>query len=489
MSDNSSNKVIKNFIWRFAERCGAQGVSFIVSIVLARLLTPDAYGTVALITVFINILNVFVDSGLGTALIQKKNTDDLDFSTVFFFNFAICIFLYGGMFIAAPIIARFYGQSELTPLIRVMSLVIVISGVKNIQQAYVSKQLLFKKFFFATIGGTIFSAFFGIGLAYCGFGCWALVGQQLSNTLIDTVILWITVQWRPKWKFSFARLQTLYSYGWKLLVSALLDTGYNNLRNLLIGKIYSASDLAYYNQGQKFPNVIVSNINSSIDSVLLPVMSSAQDEKERLKQMTRKAIKTSSYLMWPLMTGLAVCAKPIIQLLLTDKWLPCVPFLQLFCFSYVLWPIHTSNLNAIRALGRSDVFLKMEIIKKVLGIITILFTVKHGVFVIAVGAIALGPISVVINSYPNKKLINYSLKEQMIDLLPYVLMSVVMGGFVWCVHFINLPTVIVLIVQIIIGIGAYVFMSEIFRIQVYYEAKSIIINKLKSNKFNGKERK
>lgn len=245
------NSILKNFIWRFAERCGAQLVTFIVSIVLARILAPEDYGTIALVTVFTTILQVFVDSGLGTALIQKKDADDLDFSSVFFFNFTVCLILYLGMFIVAPFIAEFYNDASLTPVVRVISLTIVISGVKGIQQAYVSRHMLFKRFFFSTVGGTIFSAFLGIALAYAGFGVWALVAQQLSNTAIDTLILWLTVKWRPKRMFSWTRLKGLLKFGWKLLVSALLDTCYNNLRNLIIGKMYSSSDLAYYNQGDK----------------------------------------------------------------------------------------------------------------------------------------------------------------------------------------------------------------------------------------------
>ena len=315
------NNVINNFFWRFAERCGAQFVTLIVSIVLARVLSPSDFGTVSLVMVFTTIMQVFVDSGLGTALIQKKDADDLDFSSVFYFNFAVCLVLYAGMFVAAPYIAKFYNDDSLISIIRVISLTIIISGVKGIQQSYVSRNMLFKRFFFATLGGTIFSAFLGISMAYAGCGVWSIVAQQLSNTTIDTLILWGTVRWRPKRMFSWERLSGLLSYGWKLLVSSLLDTVYNNLRNLIIGKIYTSADLAYYNQGDKFPKVIVTNINASIDSVLLPSMSGEQDHAERVKSMTRRAIKTSTYIMAPLMMGLMFCAEPIVKLLLTDKWL------------------------------------------------------------------------------------------------------------------------------------------------------------------------
>lgn len=469
-----NNKIVKNFIWRFAERCGAQGVSFIVSIVLARLLEPSVYGTIALVTVFTVILQVFVDSGLGTALIQKKDADDLDFSSVFWFNLFVCVILYIGMFIAAPIIARFYGDIELIPIIRVLSLTLVISGVKNIQQAYVSKNMLFKRFFFSTIGGTIFSAFAGIGMAYLGMGVWALVAQQLSNAMIDTLILWLTVKWRPKKIFSWKRLKSLLMYGWKLLVSALLDTVYNNLRNLIIGKLYSASDLAYYNQGDKFPKLIITNINTSIDSVLLPTMSKAQDDKEQVKRMTRRAIKTSTYIMAPLMMGLMFCAKSIVKLILTEKWLPCVPFLQIFCITYMFYPVHTANLNAIKAMGRSDLFLKLEIVKKIIGMILLIFTMRFGVMIMAYSLLVSSVLNQIINSWPNRKLLNYGYEEQLKDILPGIILAFGMGV---CVHFIEriaMPIILTLVVQVIVGAIIYIGMSALLKLESFEYLWSLV---------------
>ncbi len=462
-----NENVVKGFIWRFAERCGAQLVSFIVSIVLARLLVPEDYGTIALVTVFTVILQVFVDSGLGTALIQKKDADDLDFSSVFYFNFVVCLVLYAGMFMAAPYIAKFYDDISLTPVIRVLSLTIVISGVKGIQQAYVSRNMLFKKFFFSTIGGTIFSAFLGIGMAYVGFGVWALVAQQLSNTMIDTLILWITVKWRPKKMFSWQRLKELLAFGWKLLVSALLDTGYNNLRNLIIGKMYSPTDLAFYNQGDKFPKIIITNINTSIDSVLLPTMSNSQDDRERIKQMTRRAIKTSTYVMAPLMMGLAFCAEPIVSLILTDKWLPCVPFLRIFCITYMFWPVHTANLNAINAMGRSDWFLKLEIIKKVVGLTILLSTMWFGVMAMAYSLLLGSVLSQIINSWPNKKLLNYGYLEQVRDFAPGILLAVIMGICVYFIGYISLSVIFKLIIQIVSGALIYIAGSAILNLEEF----------------------
>lgn len=474
-----NNKVVKNFIWRLAERCGAQIVTFIVSIVLARILAPKDYGTIALVTVFTTILQVFVDSGLGTALIQKKDADDLDFSSVFLFNFVVCLALYLGMFIAAPFIAEFYNDSSLTPVVRVISLTIVISGVKGIQQAYVSKHMMFKRFFFSTIGGTIFSAFLGIVLAYTGFGVWALVAQQLSNTAIDTLILWLTVKWRPKRMFSWTRLRGLLKFGWKLLISALLDTCYNNLRNLIIGKMYSSSDLAFYNQGDKFPKVIVTNINTSIDSVLLPTMSSAQDDRERVKNMTRRAIKTSTYVMAPLMMGMAFCAEPIVQLVLTDKWLPCVPYLRIFCITYMFWPIHTANLNAINAMGRSDWFLKLEIIKKIMGMTILLSTMWFGVMAMAYSLLVSNVLSQIINSWPNRKLLNYSYLDQVKDFAPGILLAVFMGVCVYFIGYIPLPTILTLLIQIISGAAIYIALSAILKLEEFEYLTGMIKSFLK----------
>lgn len=463
----ANSNVIKNFIWRFAERCGAQVVSFIVSIVLARILSPKDYGTIALVMVFTTILQVFVDSGLGTALIQKKDADDLDFSSVFYFNFVVCIILYLGMFFAAPLIAEFYGDIELVPVVRVISITIIISGVKGIQQSYVSRNMMFKRFFFSTLGGTIFSAILGIIMAYMGFGVWALVAQQLSNTAIDTLILWITVKWRPKLMFSWKRLKGLLSFGWKLLVSSLLDTVYNNLRNLIIGKIYSSSDLAFYNQGDKFPKVIVTNINASIDSVLLPTMSEAQDDHERVKAMTRRAIKTSTYIMAPLMMGLAFCANPIVKLVLTEKWMPCVPFLQIFCITYMFWPIHTANLNAINAMGRSDLFLKLEIIKKCVGLLLLLTTMRISVMAMAYSLLVSGLISQVINSWPNRKLLKYGYLEQIKDILPSIILAIIMGFLVSLIQLFKWNPVVTLIIEIPLGALIYILCSKILGLESY----------------------
>ncbi|WP_296117102.1 lipopolysaccharide biosynthesis protein [uncultured Eubacterium sp.] len=461
------NTTIGNFFWRFAERCGAQLVQFIVSIILARLLAPEVYGTIALITVFTTILNVFVDSGMGNALIQKKDADNLDFSTVFFFNVCVCAVLYGVMFFAATGIAKFYHDVSLIPVIRVLSLTLVISGVKNVQQAYVSRTMQFKRFFFSTLGGTIGAAIIGIIMAYNGFGVWALVMQQIFNAAVDTAILWITVKWRPQKSFSFKRLKALLSFGWKLLVSALLDNIYTNIRQLIIGRMYSASDLAFYNRGKQFPDLLITNINTSIDSVLLPTMSREQDDLVRLKAMMRRAIKTSTYIMAPLMMGLAFCGTPLIRFILTEKWLPCVPFMQIFCITSMFYPIHTANLNAVNAMGRSDIFLKLEIAKKTVGMVLLISTMWFGVMAMAYSLLVSSVLNQIINSWPNKKLLNYGYLEQLKDILPGISLAVVMGICVYLVQRIGLPDILTLCIQVVLGITIYLGGSKLFKLESY----------------------
>ncbi|MDO4981930.1 MAG: lipopolysaccharide biosynthesis protein [Eubacteriales bacterium] len=475
----SEGKVLSNLIWRFAERCGAQSVTLVVSIVLARLLDPKVYGTVALITVFTSILQKFVDCGLGTALIQKKDADDLDFSSVFFFNIFSCLLIYALLFFSAPAIAKFYDDEALTALIRVMSLMIVISGVKNVQQAYVSRTLQFKRFFYATLGGTIGAAVVGIWMAYKGMGVWALVVQQLFNAAVDTTILWFTVKWRPKRMFSFERLKTLFDFGWKLLVSGVIDTVCIKLSDLIIGKLYSSSALAYFNKGAQFPEIIAINVNSSIDSVLLPVMSSQQESVTAVREMTRKAIRISSYIMWPVMLGLAACAEPLVRLILTDKWLPCVPFLRIACISYATYPIHTANLNAIKAIGRSDLFLTLEIIKSVLRIVLLAVTMNFGVIYMAFGMLASTMLAMVVNAYPNKKLLDYSFVKQLRDIVPSALLSFVMAAAVRLVELIGMPDVMTLILQIIAGAVFYAVSSKLLRMEEFDYAFSTVRSMLK----------
>lgn len=462
----SKKTVITSLIWKLLERFGTQGIQFIVTIIIARLLMPEDYGIIALITVFIVLANVFIKSGIGSALIQKKDADEVDFSSIFYLSLAIAVFLYIVLFFCAPLISDFYQLPLLVPVLRILALTLIFGALNSIQNAYVSKNMLFKKLFFSSTGAIIVSGTLGILAAYKGLGVWALVAQQLSSQITITVILWFTVKWRPKLIFSFSRVKKLYSYGWKLLVSALIDRIYNEIRTLIIGKKYSSDMLGFYNKGNQIPNLIVDNINGSIQAVIFPALSAHQDNISAVKDMVRRAIKSSLFLIFPMMIGLAVVAEPLVKILLTDKWLPAVPFIRTFCLSYSLWPIHTANLQAINALGRSDIYLYLELIKKTIGIVIIIITVLMGnIMAIAWGVLINGTISSFINAFPNKKLLKYSYIEQIKDILPFILLSLFMGISVYCLTFLLTDVWLLLTAQILGGVIIYFAAAKLLRFE------------------------
>lgn len=479
-----------NFLWRLMERIGAQGVSLLVSIVLARLLDPSAFGVVAMITVVTSFLQVFLDGGFSIALIQKKDADDLDFSSVFYFNVVFSLFLYAVLYFISPMVASFYQQPSLTQLLRALGLTLIVFAFKSVQQAYVSRHMMFKKFFFSTLGGTIGAAFIGIGLAYAGYGAWALVIQNIVNMLVDTIVLWIVVKWRPRLAFSWKRLKTLLSFGWKILVADLLEVGYRELRQLVIGKMYSSGDLAYYNRGRQFPDLIITNVNTSLDSILLPSLSNAQSNTDAVREMMRRSIKTATYIMSPFLIGLFVCAEPLVDLLLTEKWLPCVPYLRIFCVTSIFYPINTSNISAYKALGRSDITLILGIIKKVLGIAVLIVVMRYGPLIIAYSLLFTSLCGQIINSFPSKKLMNYSYGSQLKDLIPNLGLSLLMGGIVYLVTFIGLNNLMTLLIQIPLGVGLYILFSKLFHVDSYLyilETFKEIIYTKKSNKSRGED--
>lgn len=478
-NNNVKKKVLSGLIWKFMERMSSQIVTFVVSIVLARLLDVASYGAIAIVNIFITLSNVFVVSGFSSSLIQKKDSDDLDFSSAFYFNIAFGVALYFVIYVCAPVIASFYNLEILKDVLRFMGLNIIIVSANSVQQAYVSKHMLFKKFFTSTFGATLISGVAGIIAAYCGMGIWALALQYTLNTLLATVILWFTVKWRPKLIFSIKSVGRLFSYGWKLLLSSLLDTGANEIRSLIIGKMYTSTILAFYNKGKSFPSLVVTNIDSSIQSVLFPAISSVQDDKESVKAMTRRSIRVSSFIMFPLMMGLAFVARPFINLLLTEKWLGCVIYLQIYCFIYALMPIHTSNLQAIKAMGRSDIYLKLEIIKKIIGISSLLISIRFGVLAIALSAAINTIISSFINAFPNKKLIGYSYFEQIKDLFNGITPLLAMVVAVFCVKFINVNDFVMLVIQILTGAAVYVAVSAVTKNESFRYILSMIKEFLK----------
>lgn len=454
-----NKKVLISFVWRILERSGAQIVSFVVSIILARILDPNQYGVLALVTVLINIMQVFVDSGLGSALVQKKNADDLDFSSVFYFNMCVCLCLYAIMFLSAPLVAKFYRLPELTAIVRVLSLVLVFYGIKNIQHAYVYRQMRFKFFFFATISGTLGSGVIGIIMALRGFGVWALVAQHLSSTIIDTLVLWITVKWYPKWAFSWNRLKGLLSFGWKILATSLFDTVYNNIQQVMIGKFYATADLAYFSKGKQFPYMIINNVVVAVDSVLLPSMSKEQDNMERIHGMLRRAMKTGTFIMTPLLVGLAIVAKPTVCLLLTEKWMGAVPFLQMYCMIYLFYPIQSTTMNALKAIGRSDAFLKIEVLKKIAGIFFLIVLMKQGVMAIATGILLTSIFGFTLNAKTNKMIFGYSYFEQFFDIIPNIMVTLIMAVSIFWISNIGLNVVFTLLLQVALGVISYVVAS------------------------------
>lgn len=441
------------------------GVQFVVQIILARLLLPEDYGIVALIVVFISISQIFVQSGLGTALVQRKDVTDEDFSSVFYLTLVVSLILYCILFIGAPFISAFYGQPLITPVLRVLGLTLFFGSINTIQHAVIARNFLFRKLFVSSLGAVLFSGAVGIAMAYASFGVWALVSQQLTSSIVLCIIMWFSVKWRPKLQFSLTRVKELFSFGWKILASGLIDTIYTNLSSLVIGKLYPARILGFYTRGREFPNVLASTLNSSIQTVIFTAYSKNQDNRPVVKQIMRRALVTSAFLIFPAMAGLAVVAEPMVELLLTEKWLMAVPFLQIFCVVYAMWPIQSINLQAINALGRSDIFLKLEILKKIVGVFILAISIPFGIYAIALGMIIVGIISIIINTFPNKILLDYSLTEQWRDILPALILSTIMSGAAYCVMFLDMSALVTIILQIIVGVSVYLGLSWLLDIE------------------------
>lgn len=481
MSVNKKS-VVSNMMWRFAERCGAQGVSFIVSVVLARMLLPEEYGIVSIITIFTTILNLFIDSGFKNALIQKKNADQLDFSTVFYFNIFMGVVMYLLMFMAAVPISVFYEKEYMVPYIRVMSLVLIVGGVNGVQTAIVSRRMEFKRFFYSTLVGTVISAVVGIAMAYAGMGVWALIVQRLVNQCIDTCILWFTVKWRPSLVFSFKRLKPMFSYGSKLLGSSLLNSLNDNLVGLIIGKAYTADMLAFYDKGKRIPIMLVENLQTAVQSVLFPVLAQYQDEKMQLRRILRISFMTAAYCIFPCMMGIGVCAEPIIRLLFTEKWIEMVPYLQLWCFVYAFYLLHTAHLQIIQAVGRSDIFLKIEIVKQILALAATLLSIPFGVLTMLKAMCLFTVISLFINAFPNRKLANYAIREQLRDILPIVILNIIMGLAVYLVSLIKLSDILQLFLQIVFGSVVYLIGSKFFKLESFEYIRQLVSSFLRKYK-------
>lgn len=458
-------KVIHGVFWRALERFGTQGISFVVSIILARLLGPEEYGTIALLYIFLAIAGVLVDSGFGTALIQKKEADDLDFNSIFYFNLVVSVVLYGVLWFAAPWIADFYDKPILIPVLRWSALTLMLNGVNGIQNAVLAREMKFNLSFWISLSGTISQGVIGISMAYMGYGLWALVFSSLGSQAISTLARWFLIGWTPSLQFSLGRVRQLFGFGSRMMLSGVLDTFFNQVYGLLIGKWYTPADLAYFNRGDSMPNMVMTSVQGVIGSVAFPALSKLQDEKEKLKSVMRRMMLTSSFIVFPAMFGLAAVAKPLVLLLLTEKWLPAVPYLQLACISYAFWPIHIANLQVIQACGRSDIFLNLEIIKKILLILSILLTFKYGVLALACGRATLGPIFAVINAFPCKKLIGYSPIEQTWDIAPNLMIGCLASILAYLPLLMIENTYLLLAIQVLIGMIVFTGTAFMFKIE------------------------
>ena len=463
----SRNRILSSLIWVYLENIAAQLVSFIVSIVLARLLNPSDYGTIALVSIFINIANVFVTSSFSFSLVQKRDSDELDYNTIFWFNLAMSVIIYVILFLIAPLVANYYDKQIVTVLLRVLALRIPLSAINSIQLAYVSNKMVFKKSFITNSGGAVISGFIGILLAALGVGIWALVAQTITNVIFSTLLMAIVVQWRPRFEFSMERLRRLLGFGWKLLVTGLMFAVYNELRALVIGKRYSADDLGYYDKGYSFPKLIGANIDTTITRVLFPTLSKSQDDSAQLIAATRRASKTSAFIMTPILFGLAIIAEPLVRVLLTEKWLPCVPYLQVMC---LVW--------------RSDLYLYIELISKCVGVLLIVVTVSlfNSPFAIAVSMLIGQVIAVLIYGAFVSRYIGYTIRQQLFDLLVPGLISAFMCVAIYYLGLFISNSILSMIVQVTVGGCIYIFISELFKIEEYVYLKKMIVSGVKKLK-------
>lgn len=460
--ENLKRKIFSSSAWSFAERLTTQGVTFVVSLIIARILEPSDYGVIAIVSALISFLNVFATAGYGTALVQKKDSDDRDFNTVFTFSGLMALLLYAFLFFGAPWIAKLYDIPALTPLIRVMGLRLPVTAFNSVQRAYVTKRMEFRKFFWSTTIGTIVSAMVGVTMALSGCGIWALAGQYLTSTIIDAIVLYIVFEWKYKPYYSHKRAVPLFKFGSGVLLATLVDAIYQEARTLIVGKKYDTASLAVYNRGEQFPKLFVLNISSAIDGVLMPAFCQLQDDCAQLRNALKRSIQISSLLVMPLMVGLAVVAEPMIQVVLTEKWLEAVPYVQVFCLSYMFNPLQTASNQVIKALGKSKLYLILEMIKKTVFILSLVVAVQYGVFAIAVTAVVVSIVSCLINAGVMQKLIGYSVWRQLLDILPGFLAAIIMGIVVAVLPGLISNSFMLLVCQILVGGVVYVLLSYLF---------------------------
>jgi len=458
-------KAFGGFIWSFGERMGAQLVSLVVSIILARLLVPEDYAIVGVVTIFFNFANILISGGLNTALIQKKDSTPTDYSTILYTSVAVSVVIYIVLFFTAPAIATIYKMPLVVPVIRVMSIVLIVNAVKSILTAYISNTLQFKKLFVSTISGTILSAIVGIVMAKFGFGVWALVAQQMVNAVVGTVALFVTTKFKILPVFSVESFKQLFGYGWKIFVTTAITVLYDEINPIIVGLRFSAVDLSFYTKGKSFPSLINSTISSTLSTVLFPVIAKVQDDAQAVLSITRKYIRVSSYLIFPLMCGFFAVAESFVRVLLTEKWMAAAPYIQIFCLAYMLDIIQVGNLQTIKAIGRSDISLILEIIKKASYFVVILLFVllSDSPTMLAVSAIVCTCIATLINTFPNRRLIGYKYRYQAADILPNLGISLAMGIVVFWMNRLPIHPLLLLGSQVVVGCVVYVILSVITR--------------------------
>lgn len=474
--ENLYKKTISSGIWSGVEKLGSQFVQFAVGIILARLLLPEQFGLIAILMVFIGISQVVIGSGFSVALIQKEKITEEDCSTVFFFNITCAVVIYLLLVVAAPFIANFYHDPQLIPLLRVLATIIIIGSFSMVHGALLTKQLNFRALFITGLSSTIISAIIGIFMAWKGYGVWALVGQQIAQVFCRSLGLWLISPWHPNLIFCLKSLKSLFSFGSKLLGTWLVSAIFENLYTIVIGKFFSPAILGFYSRGRSLPYLLMNSANSAIGTVMLPVFSKLQNDLPRLKNAIRGTLKISFFLVFPLMAGVMITSDTLVSVLLTDKWLPCVPILQWMCVVFVFYPMHIVSQQGIIALGRTDVFFKIEMAKKLISVIALIITFKFGIVYMAAGEAIVSIISVILHGVLNRNYIHYSFSEQMRDMMYPLLISAVMCAGVYSITTYSKieSTYLLLMCQIIGGAVIYIAGSFIMRSEGLFEVFRVI---------------
>lgn len=455
-------KTLAGFFWKFLESVSTQLVSFVVSIVLARILLPEQYGDVAIVTIFIALANVLVTNGLGTSLVQKKDATEEDFSTIFYSGIALSLVLYLILYITAPLIAHVYNNDAVTDLLRVMGVQLPISAIDSVQQAKISRKMEFRNLFYSSLLGAVISGVVGIAMAYGGAGVWALVAQSIINKIVNTIVLFVILRWLPSRTFSIESAKELLGFGSKLMFTGFIGTLFNNLKSLIIGARYTSADLAYYNKGESFPTLLTNNIDTTISTVMLPVLSQFQGDNRLMVEAISRFLKTCSYIIMPLMVGLAITADNVVTLLLTDKWSASVPFVQVICIQQMISILNTANLQSVKAKGEGDVMVKLELIKKPIMLVILFLAMPYGPMAICVGVTVYEFVAATLNAWPSARLFDYSLGDQLMDIAPNTFIAVMMGAIVWGIGLLNIGNILLeLIVQILVGVISYIGLSII----------------------------